>query len=195
MALITETEVRAAAQRHVAGTYKSAKAVLREEVLARSAESRFDIFMSHARVDSEIVLGAKVLLEKTGKKIYVDWIDDAELDRSKVTPETANVLRKRMQQSESLFYLYSSGSVESRWMPWEVGYFDALKGNVAVFPIVQTAGQQTFKGEEYLGLYPYVDLQGISTYVSGGDVVIRRSITTASPFRNWIGATDKLRQL
>jgi hypothetical protein len=194
MALITESEVRAAARRFAAGRSKTAKMALKEAVVARSAETSFDVFMSHSRADAEVVLGAKLLIEATGKKVYVDWIDDAELDRSKVTPGTANTLRKRMRQSTSLFYVHSSGSSTSRWMPWELGYFDALNGNVAILPIVQTPGQDTFKGEEYLGLYPYVDLQGLSTSAAG-DVVIRRSTFTGSPFRSWVTSAEKLRPL
>jgi hypothetical protein len=42
-------------------------------------------------------------------------------------------------------------------VPWELGYFDGFSGgSVAVLPIVDYEGA-TFKGQEYLGLYPVVD--------------------------------------
>lgn len=192
MALITEAEVRATAQKRALARNRTAKSVLQEEVTARASESKFDIFMSHSRLDAEIVLGAKTLLEQGGRRVYVDWIDDAELDRTKVTPATADKLRTRMKQSLSMFYLHSEGSSSSRWMPWELGYFDALNGNVAIFPIVKSGGQQTFKGEEYLGLYPYVELSSLAAYASP-DLLIRRSTTTSSPFRTWLVSPDKLR--
>jgi len=45
----------------------------------------------------------------------------------------------------------------SRWMPWEAGYFDALKGRVAILPIFETdPGNESYTGQEYLGLYPYI---------------------------------------
>tara|TARA_B100000446_G_C10520900_1_gene330315 strand:- start:339 stop:581 length:243 start_codon:yes stop_codon:yes gene_type:complete len=42
-------------------------------------------------------------------------------------------------------------------MPWELGYFDGLsKGAVAVLPLVDYASE-SYRGQEYLGLYPTVD--------------------------------------
>lgn len=43
-------------------------------------------------------------------------------------------------------------------MPWELGYFDALKGKVGVLPVTR-AQESAFKGEEYLNLYPYVTIE------------------------------------
>lgn len=42
-------------------------------------------------------------------------------------------------------------------MPWELGYFDGLKGKVGVLPVTKNQ-EEAFKGEEYLNLYPYVEL-------------------------------------
>jgi hypothetical protein len=42
-------------------------------------------------------------------------------------------------------------------MPWELGYYDGFRpGYVAILPLVQTAGG-SFSGQEYLGLYPYME--------------------------------------
>jgi hypothetical protein len=42
-------------------------------------------------------------------------------------------------------------------MPWELGFFDGYRpGQVAILPLVRTSGE-TFEGQEYLGLYPYVE--------------------------------------
>ena len=42
-------------------------------------------------------------------------------------------------------------------MPWELGFFDGLKGKVGVIPVTQNQ-EEDFKGEEYLNLYPYVEV-------------------------------------
>jgi hypothetical protein len=45
-------------------------------------------------------------------------------------------------------------------MPWELGYFDGLKkGRVAILPVSESV-ETGFKGQEYLGLYNYVDIFG-----------------------------------
>jgi hypothetical protein len=42
-------------------------------------------------------------------------------------------------------------------MPWELGYMDAWKnGRAAICPVVK-AQSWAFVGQEYLGLYPFVN--------------------------------------
>jgi hypothetical protein len=134
---------------------------LTETALRKSAaaarETTFDVFLSHSRLDADVIAGVKVLLERRGMTVYVDWIDDPQLDRSRVTPQTADVLRMRMQHSKSLIFATSESSPSSKWMPWELGYFDGSKpGHIAILPLVQSAGS-TFVGQEYLGLYPLIE--------------------------------------
>lgn len=62
-----------------------------------------------------------------------------------------------MRASDSMFFATSESSPNSKWMPWELGYFDGLRhGRVAVLPLLgpQSSG---FRGQEYLGLYPVVE--------------------------------------
>lgn len=100
MALLTEYTVRNAARNLAARSYSSSEKILRES--RQSTRTSFDVFLSHAKLDSELVLGVKTVLEQAGQTVYVDWIDDPLLDRSKVTPATADHLRKRMRQCASL---------------------------------------------------------------------------------------------
>ena len=51
--------------------------------------TNFDIFLSHAYEDAEVIAGVKLLIEKEGLSVYVDWIEDAQADRSQVTAKTA----------------------------------------------------------------------------------------------------------
>lgn len=152
MALLVESKVRAAARAAAQRKFVSTASLLQES--RNPTRTSHDIFLSHSRLDSELILGVKIALESTGRSVYVDWIDDPQLDRSKVSPATAQALRKRMAQSSALFYVHSSNAVASRWMPWELGYFDGLKGNVAILPVVESSSSR-YRGEEYLGLYPH----------------------------------------
>ena len=134
---------------------KSASRVLREE-RENFQERPYDVFLSHSHVDSKDVLGLCRLLRKQyGLDVYVD-VDDEELDGDDVTRVTARVLRKRMKACRSLFYAASVNAVSSKWMPWELGYFDGLKSAVAVLPISDDS-EESYKGQEYLALYPYID--------------------------------------
>lgn len=152
MALYTASDLRMEA-----GLTASASAEhLRRE--AKTGANRFDIFLSHSMQDAQLVLGLRKVLASGGFSVYVDWIDDPELDRSKVTAVTADRLRSRMKQSRTLVYATSRSATRSRWMPWELGYFDGLRGGnrVSIMPIENHNGGQ-FVGQEYLGLYKRVE--------------------------------------
>lgn len=159
MAYFTKSEARSAATRS-RGLQKSAGMtsgrILEESIAAAKVSDTFDVFLSHSIADAEIVLGIKQLLEESGLKVYVDWVEDAQLDRRAVTKEAAAVLRQRMRQSKSLIYLSSDNSSSSKWMPWELGYFDGFRPDgVAIMPVLDSP-TDAFKGQEYLGLYPIV---------------------------------------
>ena len=151
MAFLTKSEVRQAAQGRLQKSFSSsASQVLREAVRASSTEEKFDVFLSHSSEDSEIVLGVREILVGLGLTVYIDWIDDPQLDRGSVTAENADMLRRRMRASKSLIFLTTKNSVTSRWMPWELGYFDGHKtGFIGVLPIVDYSGG-TFSGQVYL---------------------------------------------
>jgi hypothetical protein len=130
-----------------------------------SYDTNFDIFLSHSYEDAEVITGVKGLIEDQGLSVYVDWMVDPEADRSQVTPATANMLRQRMNHCGFLLYASSDAAKGSKWMPWELGYFDGIKPkHIGVIPIVASASS-SFYGQEYLGLYPYFEL--INTNLMG----------------------------
>jgi hypothetical protein len=124
-----------------------------------SMDANFDVFLSHSFSDSEVIGGVKIAIEVAGLTAYVDWVEDAQLDRSQVSTQTADTLRQRMSHCRFLLYATSAASPDSKWMPWELGYFDGLKdgSKIGIFPLVQSAGD-TFNGQEYLGLYRSYEL-------------------------------------
>ena len=162
MAFFTKEEARSAARTR---TVISSERLLDEAVAATSDTQMFDIFLSHASKDAELVLGIKTLLEQQGLDVYVDWVVDTQLDLSSVSKSTAQLLRKRMAQSNSLIYMATASASNSKWMPWELGYFDGLrKRNVAILPLMDRP-TDVFAGQEYLGLYPLVIKGVLDVYV------------------------------
>lgn len=192
MAYLKEREVRTAARSEIIAKSLDAAGVLRESVNTARASDTFDVFLCHSIRDADIVLGVAKLLERQGLKVYVDWVVDSKMDRSSITSATANILRSRMDNSRSLFYLYSENSTKSRWMPWELGYFDGRKGSVAIIPVVPDNGTLDFTKEEYLGLYPKAELVG-------GAVFVNRTVSEAhlassyKNFESWLQDPSHLR--
>lgn len=158
MALFTEANVRQRAQAEVrkSGMVKKASQIVLEAYASYTPSKIYDIFLSHSIRDAELILGMKGIFEDLGYTVYVDWIEDPQMDRSKVTAETADKLRQRMNSSKSLFFVTTSNAESSRWMPWECGFFDGKKEKVAIVPIQATSTNNSYSGQEYLGLYPYI---------------------------------------
>jgi hypothetical protein len=158
MAYYTVADARAAFYR-TAGTAANLRTA---ETLLKSAShfthgNHYDIFLSHSFQDAIQIQGVKALLEEQGWVVYVDWIDDSQLDRSRITKTTAERLKLRMRSSDSMIFATSPSSPTSKWMPWELGYFDGLRGErVAIMPLVDNSDRE-FNGQEYLSLYPTVE--------------------------------------
>lgn len=169
MTLVTEATLRGEAERYLAAQTvtlrKSASDVLVEK--AKTTATSFDIFLSNSVKDEKIILGIYAILQRLGFSVYVDWIVDPKLDRTNVSADTAEHLRTRMRQSKTLIYAYSLNAASSKWMPWELGYFDGFRQAVAVLPVAQQSSD-SFKGQEYLGLYPNIDLSSAVLWVNKG---------------------------
>ena len=59
-------------------------------------------------------------------------------------------------------------AINSKWCNWELGLGDAAKykEHIALLPINKT--YETFKGAEYLAIYPYIDYEdGSNKYTDG----------------------------
>lgn len=161
-----ENELRKGYSGSIYDSFESkAKTILNESLNQQrtfSATTKtYDIFLSHSSSDAGLVTGLKLELEDLGYSVYVDWIEDPKLSRANVTKDTALVLQARMKQCKTLLYAFSENATNSKWMPWELGYFDGIKGTVAVLPISRT-NKSSFHGSEYLGIYYYIQIDTVS---------------------------------
>jgi hypothetical protein len=170
----------------------SAKRML-EAALKAAATDQFDIFLSHARVDADVVYGARLELEQYGFTVYVDWIEDPALDRSKVDAQTARTLRSRMKQCHGLLYVHTDNSTASKWMPWELGYFDGYAEKSAVLPISERVEEQ-FKGTEYVGIYPYVTDETTTEGKSLLWVIDPEDASKYTSLRGWLSGKATIRK-
>ena len=164
MAYFTKQEARNYV-RSVTASFESYSSKLESIVESQNYRRQFDVFLSHSIRDTELVLGVANILEKMGQRVYIDWVVDKQLSRDSVTKETAETLRNRMKQSSKLLYLATDNASSSKWMPWELGYFDGLKsGKVAILPLVDSESS-SFRGQEYLGLYPALDKEALKRFL------------------------------
>lgn len=163
----------------------SSESLASEKRAADKTARNYDIFLSHAFEDAIYIKAIRDFLAESGFSVYVDWIDDPQLDRGKVSKHTAAILRGRMNSCRCLLFATSAAAKRSLWMPWELGYMDARTGSrVAIAPIVEDSESNSeFRGQEYLGLYPYLDR-------TGGSFFIHSSKEKWVVFSQWIAGNN-----
>lgn len=205
MGLFTEDRLRARVENQLRKGYSGsmydsfdtkAKTILNESINQQrtfSATTKtYDIFLSHSSSDAGLVAGLKLELEDLGYSVYVDWIEDPKLSRANVTKETALVLQARMKQCKALLYAFSENATNSKWMPWELGYFDGIKGTVAVLPISRTS-KSSFQGSEYLGIYYYIQIDTVSG-TNKTALWVYETATKYIIFDSWITGTQPIQR-
>jgi hypothetical protein len=112
----------------------------------------YDVFLSHAATDIREVDEVRSLLRDAGFRVYCDKYDDPTLDRSHVSAATADCLRKRMRSCNAMVYVVTRNASISKWMPWELGFFDGVRGKVLIYPVEKTA-LAAARQQEYLSLF------------------------------------------
>lgn len=133
--------------------------ILNENQNLFSKSKNYDLFISHSSMDNDLVYTLIELFNKAKYSVYVDYIEDPQLNRSNVNRITAETLRNRMKVCSGLAYISTTNIVTSKWCPWELGYMDGNKnGCCAILPILKSSSN-IFKGQEYLSLYPYIDYE------------------------------------
>jgi hypothetical protein len=112
----------------------------------------YDIFLSHAAADMQAVDGVRSLLIRADFRVYCDRYDDPMLDRSHVSAATADRLKMRMRSCNAMVYVVTAQASVSKWMPWELGFFDGVRGKVLIYPVDEEA-LAAAKRQEYLSLF------------------------------------------
>lgn len=137
---------------------------------------QFDVFLCHSSKDHNFVLELVEKFNKIGFVVYVDWISDREdLKRIISNKHTAEVIKHRLRQSRSLVYVLTENGETSRWVPWEIGYYDAFNEKVAVYNIDNLDESKII---EYLATYPQMIIRDSKIFIE--------TESDESLFEDWI---------
>ncbi len=119
-----------------------------------SIQARVTMFLSHSHLDRNLVRGLIRYLERLGISLFVDWNDSS---MPAVTNRvTAAKLKQRIKDSSLFMVLATRNALKSKWVPWEIGIADQMKGESAVSVIAVADPSGKFEGAEYLQLYQLV---------------------------------------
>ena len=124
----------------------------------------FDVFVSHAVANEQIVDRIVESLNSSGLVAFVDWKSDRiDLSRSKSNEFTADVLQIRMRQSRCLILVRTRASDASVWAAWEIGYFSALGRPIVVYD----AEDDLEMGPEFVRSFPQLHCNDSTLRIMG----------------------------
>lgn len=144
------------------------------------------VFLAHSSKDKKQLPAVISILENHGGLVYVDK-DDERLPES-TNRETAEILRSTIKGCRRFVSFVTTNSKDSRWVPWELGLADGEKGSLAValFPTAETAFEQKWSEQEYLGLYKRIVWGKIEGWENPGWIVWDHVKNTKTGLRRWI---------
>jgi hypothetical protein len=153
----------------------------------------YDIFLSHSSKDAVLVISLASVIEDLGFTVFIDWREAHLVNRDNISKETALILRECMRHCKSFVYTFSENAPASKWMPWELGYFDGINGKVAILPIVKT-NKASYLGTEYLGIYEYIQIS-VDEDWEKCKLLVHSTESNYLSFENWLNTAKTIRRL
>ena len=158
------------------------------QMVKRASDTRTGktVFLAHSSKDKKQLPAVISILENHGGRVYVDN-DDERLPES-TNRETAEILRSTVKGCRRFVSFVTINSKDSRWVPWELGLADGEKGSfpVALFPTADTAYEQTWSEQEYLGLYRRIVWGKMEGWEKPGWMVWDHVKNSATGLRQWL---------
>jgi hypothetical protein len=129
-----------------------------------------DVFISHKQEDRVKGEALRSRITGWGFTCYVD-ADDSILEPMVKAKDTdpkalADHIRQDLRLCRCLIYAFTDASSRSRWMPWEIGFFDGRWGphqiglydldesrTTAAKPSIRSDAQDPLSVQEYLNIY------------------------------------------
>ena len=139
-----------------------------------------DTFFAHSSDDIELIKKIIEYFYMLGAKPYIDK-DDMELPKY-TDIDTAKKLKSNIDVCKRFVIVVTDNSINSKWVPWELGVADTLKGykNVAILPIESKNVSENFIGNEYLGIYNQIREK------SGELVIYNPQSKETTPIEEWL---------
>lgn len=149
---------------------------LYESVQKASAFGRkTTVFISHKHDDLNDLKGIIGFLEKNYNVVtYIDSQDPSM--PQKTSGETALRIKNKITTCNKFILLATNGAIESKWCNWELGYGDAqkFKDHIALLPMKPEGQNSSYKGTEYMQIYPYITYyNGSERYINNGQPIKR----------------------
>jgi len=100
--------------------------------------------------------------------------------------ETAHRIKQKIADPDYFLVLATRNAMNSKWVPWEIGIADRTKpaNKIAVIPVIDPYG--TYHGNEYMQLYPSVQLGMLKLTGEKALSVFDVNESTGINIRSWL---------
>lgn len=154
MAFITRSQIQGY-KRGISIANESVASAQAKSVAINAASAQATIFLSHSSKDRDLIEPAIAFLRSHGVSVYVDWMDEGMPDV--VSGETAKRIKEKIRGQRKFMVMVTENSKDSRWVPWELGFADPVKGmnHIAILPVSENG---SFVQNEYMTIYPKIQI-------------------------------------
>ena len=83
------------------------------------------VFISHKKEDSDFARHLSDYVMERGINVYFDENDPILAKEHKSPDEVVNAIKKGLEKSTHMIIILSKNTLESNWVPWEVGFVSA----------------------------------------------------------------------
>ena len=96
-----------------------------ERHLFSSSPSHPCVFISHKKEDADFARNLSDYVMERGINVYFDENDPILAKEHKSPGEVVNAIKKGLEKSTHMIIVLSKKTLESNWVPWEVGFASA----------------------------------------------------------------------
>lgn len=96
-----------------------------ERRLFSSSASQPCVFISHKKEDADFARNLSDYVMERGINVYFDENDPILAKEHKSPDEVVNAIKKGLEKSTHMIIVLSKKTLESNWVPWEVGFASA----------------------------------------------------------------------
>lgn len=92
------------------------------------------VFVSHKKEDRDVAKKVADYIMDAGIDVYFDEYDNF-INRSDPN-SVVTAIKRGMQHSTHMIVIFTSKTLHSSWVPWEIGYGDAMGTNIRILKMI-----------------------------------------------------------
>lgn len=90
-----------------------------------SSSSQPCVFISHKKEDADFARNLSDYIMDSGINVYFDENDPILASEHKTPDDVVSAIKKGLEKSTHMIIVWSKMTIESNWVPWEVGFASA----------------------------------------------------------------------